>query len=258
MWSEEELNILKDNYNRLCMEDLMCMLPNRTLTAIFLKANKIGLKREIRDSKNMRKYIFDYDYFESINTENKAYYLGWALTDGNVSNTQYRLRLQSQDVDILQKFKNDIKSNYPIYDRDNGRSKEIVLSSFKMVEDLYNLGCKPHKTFSLEMPNINELYEWDFIKGIFDGDGSYICTDKTKKITLVSASQKFISQLYNLLKKYDINSTIYKPKNGRYYVLEIATKKGIKTFINNILKTKSDFLNRKYKKMIALNKYVNS
>lgn len=26
----------------------------------------------------------------------------------------------------------------------------------------------------------------------------------------------------------------------------------------DILKTKSDFLNRKYKKMIALNKYVNS
>lgn len=181
MWSEKELNILKDNYARLCIDDLMNMLPNRTLTAIFLKANKMGLKREIRDSKNMRKYTFDYNYFENINTANKAYYLGWALTDGNVSSTQYRIRLQTRDVDILEKFSKDIKSNYPIYNRDKDRSREIVLSNFKIVEDLYNLGCKPHKTFDVEIPNIDELYEWDFIKGIFDGDGSYICTSKTKK-----------------------------------------------------------------------------
>ena len=57
MWSEKELNILKDNYARLCIDDLRNMLPNRTLTAIFLKANKMGLKREIRDSKNIKKII---------------------------------------------------------------------------------------------------------------------------------------------------------------------------------------------------------
>lgn len=30
MWSEKELNILKDNYARLCIDDLMNMLPNKT------------------------------------------------------------------------------------------------------------------------------------------------------------------------------------------------------------------------------------
>ncbi len=258
MWNDREVKILKNNYSKMYVEDLMALLPNRTLNAIFLKANKLGLKREMRDSKNSRKYVFDYNYFENIDTANKAYYLGWALTDGNVSDTQYRIRLQSKDIDILEKFSKDIKSTYPIYNRDNGKSKELVLSHRKIVDDLYKLGCCPHKTFIIEVPKINKIYEWDFIKGVFDGDGCYICTDKTKKISLVSGSKVFINQLSNILKKYNIKSTIYKPKDYNCYRLEITSKKGIKLFVANILNTKSDFLDRKYNKIIKLKEYINS
>ena len=65
MWNDREVKILKNNYSKMYVEDLMALLPNRTLNAIFLKANKLGLKREMRDSKNSRKYVFDYNYFEN-------------------------------------------------------------------------------------------------------------------------------------------------------------------------------------------------
>lgn len=62
----------------------------------------------------------------------------------------------------------------------------------------------------------------------------------------------------NILKKYNIKSTIYKPKDSNCYRLEITSKKGIKLFVANILNTKSDFLDRKYNKIIKLKEYINS
>ena len=104
-----------------------------TQNSIFLKANKLGLKRKNIDSRSRRKYNFNYNYFENIDTPNKAYYLGWALTDGNVSNTQYRIRLQKEDIDILEKFSKDINSNYPIYDRNNYQNKEKEWKYFYLI-----------------------------------------------------------------------------------------------------------------------------
>ena len=111
MWTDNEIQILKKYYSSLYIEDLMNLLPNRTQNSIFLKANKLGLNRKNMDSRSRRKYNFNYNYFENIDTPNKAYYLGWALTDGNVSNTQYRIRLQKEDIDILEKFSKDINSS---------------------------------------------------------------------------------------------------------------------------------------------------
>ena len=258
MWTKDEIQILKNNYSNLYIEDLMNLLPGRTQNSIFLKANKLGLKRKNIDSRSRRKYNFNYNYFENIDTPNKTYYLGWALTDGNVSNTQYRIRLQKEDIDILEKFSKDINSNYPIYDRNNYQNKELVLSHKKVVDDLYKLGCYPNKTFTIEFPNIEEKYYWDFIKGLFDGDGCYICTDKTHKIGFISASEKLINKLSNILKEFGINQTPYKSNEHNYYRLEISSKKGMKIFLSNILNTTSDFLDRKYNKMIALNEYINS
>lgn len=258
MWTQKEIEILKEKYDNIYIEDLEQLLPNRTKNAIFIKANKLGLKRKNVDSRTRRKYTFWYDFFNNIDSPNKAYYLGWAFSDGNVSGTSYRLRLNKKDIDILKKFSIAIKSNYPIYDRDKGENKEIVLSHRKIVADLYKLGCVPNKTFCLTFPNIDSYYIWDFIKGLFDGDGSYICTEKTKKIGFVSASKDFIHELSNILRNYNINQTPYYSKHGNYYRIEITSKKGIKEFLNYILKTQSDFLDRKYKKMCELQKYINS
>lgn len=255
MWTEKEFLILKNNYGILYMEDLMALLPNRSYNAIINKARKNNLKRKNIDSRTRRKYFFDVNYFKSIDTPNKAYYLGWIITDGNIKGNQCRIRLQKDDADILEKFSTDIKSTYPIYFRDKDKNRELVLSHRDLIKDLEKYGCIENKTNKVIFPVIPKEFIWDFIKGIFDGDGSYINTIKTHKVTFCSASDSFIISLKEILDSYNIKCNI--TNYTKFFVLEIGGVRSISIFLNYILSTKSDFLNRKLKKMLELKTYIN-
>lgn len=255
-WRNEEVTFLKENYSIMDI-DIICKKLNRNLNSIYLKASELNLKKEVKKTGFISKYNVNKDYFKNIDTPNKAYYLGWAITDGNIvydinkGHYQYRIRLSSVDIDILEKFKNDIKSEAPILFRENNKFCEINICSKQFVSNLINKGCVPNKTFNVNFPNIKEKFIWDFIKGLFDGDGSYINTEKTNKITFVSASNNMIESLSKILNYYGIKHNITNCKN-KYSILEISSKKSKIKFLNSIINTKSDFLNRKHKKMLSM------
>ena len=56
---------------------------------------------------------FDEHSFDVIDTEEKAYWLGFLYADGNVSNTKNEvgITLQSSDIKHLYKFKTFLKSS---------------------------------------------------------------------------------------------------------------------------------------------------
>ena len=253
-WSNEELATLRKEYPNNTIKNIVAMLPNRNENAILLKANRLGLKKEKRDNSNMGKYSVNKDYFKEIDTHNKAYFLGWAVTDGNIvrnkNNNQYRIRLQSNDVDILEKFLKDTESTTQIYEREYGKYSEVNICDREFVENLEQYGFTNCKTYSIEFPNIKEEFVLDFIKGCFDGDGSYVCTDKTKRISFVREKKNFIEQLNKTLHKYGVSNLLYQKDN--YYVIEINSKKSIKKFIEYMLQTESYFLDRKLNKMKSL------
>ena len=76
-WTSEEIDFLKENYETTSKVDIANKL-NRTPTAIKVKANKLGLKKP-------EKYYYNHDFFENINTEEKAYWLGFIYADGSIS-----------------------------------------------------------------------------------------------------------------------------------------------------------------------------
>ena len=66
-----------------------------------------------------RKYNKDIHYFDKIDTEEKAYILGFLATDGCIAvtkngNKRIKITLKSSDKDILEKIKNQLKSDSPI------------------------------------------------------------------------------------------------------------------------------------------------
>lgn len=252
-WSDKDIEFLINNY-AITDNDIISKKLNRSINSIFLKASKLNLKKEIKKTGLDRKYNFNKDYFKNIDSNNKAYYLGWALTDGNVvygDGYTYRIRLSTIDIDILEKFKTDLHSDVPILFRESNKYCEINICSKQFTENLINLGCIPNKTFDVEFPDIKDEFIWDFLKGLFDGDGCYVCTDKTYKIQFASASKSLIDGVSNVLSRYDIKYNISSNKN-RFYKLEISSRKHIKDFLNYIVNTKSDFLDRKYRKMLLM------
>jgi hypothetical protein len=132
-----------------------------------------------------RRYTYDEHFFDKIDTEEKAYFLGLLYADGSVSKKgSVRLRLHEKDLDTVISFSNALKSTYPIKFEaskcpNRGNVYGVTLWCQYLVNILSGLGCVPNKTFKLVFPDFLDpkLYN-HFIRGYFDGDG---CILRNKK-----------------------------------------------------------------------------
>ena len=157
-------------------------LSKQTIGAI-LKSKNIIRKRT-------SKYIFDENYFEKIDSEHKAYWLGFLYADGYVNLKKIRFEFGLIDKDILEKFANDIGiSKDKIKERQTKcnnkyfKSYRLTLESKKLVQDLINAGCMERKSFILKFPSFDIVPRnlmQHFIRGFYDGDGCHKAKSKTK------------------------------------------------------------------------------
>ena len=167
----------------------MCNLKRDQVIYIVKKYSSI---RSLQESKNLSKIKVNDYYFSSINSEHKAYWLGFLYADGNISKrkNEITLTLKKSDYKHLQKFIDDleIQKSVSFYTIKSGKFKgkescSVGFSSNIMKQDLILYGCTPNKSLTLEFPNKAIFKDPDlirhFIRGYFDGDGS-VFTSKEK------------------------------------------------------------------------------
>lgn len=140
-------------------------------------------KYKYKISSASRKHNFNEHVFDIIDTEEKAYWLGWLFSDGynHASKYQVALRLQEDDVEILYKFRDFLQTEAPIhtykrYTRVNNLQRnysELIVCSPYFSEQLSKLGCVQAKTLILQFPDIPKHLYQHFIRGYFDGDGCF-------------------------------------------------------------------------------------
>ena len=119
------------------------------------------------------------NYFQDINDEYKAYFIGLIISDGNVfeptngidKQSSISITLDNSDKYILEEFKVCVKSNNKIAEDGRGCS-QIAVRSNKMANDLSKYGVIPRKTLFTYLPKINDEFMPHLIRGILDGDGS--------------------------------------------------------------------------------------
>ena len=268
-WSREEIEYLKQNYLDMTNNQLAENL-GRTTSAIKNRLNKEGLNRP-------DKYFYDKTFFEKIDTEEKAYWLGFIYADGWVSRNKgisYTLgiELNAKDYKHLQKFNKSLHGNIPVkfrerYDKRFNRNFNaaiIKVYSKKMYNDLIALGCTENKSKNLSMPFIPEKYFNHFLRGYFDGDGS-VYLNKNRKclnFTFSSSSLEFLTQikekLYQLhIYSYISNDFYNSPNNpiqavAPKYQLHIKGMENTYIFSQYLYKDSSLFLDRKYEKVIEI------
>lgn len=127
----------------------------------------------------MRKYTLNEDFFDKIDTEEKAYWLGFIAADGCVycaKNVCKRLiiALNRGDRGHLQKFLDAIESNHPIVDKigyKNTQESWITICSAKMFRDLNNVGITPAKSQTAIAWNGPSDLMQHYWRGVMDGDG---------------------------------------------------------------------------------------
>lgn len=229
----------------------------------------------------------DENFFEKIDTEEKAYILGFMYADGTVYNDRAKLDLQSEDIQILNDIKQvmNIKSSIKVYKNKNtwfyNENKEKVfypkkdtarlcMNSVKIAKDLSNNGCFPAKTYTLDFPKENILpqkFIKDFIRGYFDGDGSLSCSLRKSKNSermhfnmTFTGTYEIVSKIKYYLNKHccefvgDIRSRHNNGKNN--YTLSIDGNNIISKICEYIYNDCSIKLNRKYEKYILLKKEI--
>ncbi len=120
-WLKEAIELYKKDLSYLRIGKELGI--NRKIISKVLKGNGYAPKYSfkttggvIRNYKIWRKYSFDEDYFEIIDNEHKAYWLGFLYADGYVNSqkSSFELRVQEKDLSHLEKFKKDINGEIPI------------------------------------------------------------------------------------------------------------------------------------------------
>lgn len=259
-WSEDQSRYIIDEYQN--KDRTLKSLSNEFKVTPQAIRNLLRKKNIEITSKKKIKYPRNSNFFENINSKEKAYWLGMMLSDGSITN-QYSVNLGLKDKEHIEKFKKAIGAinNKIIEIQDNRWSKPCInyrlsIRDKKMVEDLRKYNCIPNKSYiEFDFPNIPEEYYYDFIRGYFDGDGSIYFTNKKYIISFVG-NKKFLTTLKKILDKENI-SLCQNSKSKITYDLKISGKKDIQRILHLMYdnSTEDIRLNRKYEivqKVISL------
>lgn len=259
-WTEDELQYLRDNYKNKTYKQLSLEL-GRSKTAIDLKINRLGLKKD--------RYEYDHSYFHNIDSQDKAYWLGFFYADGCVhksetcKSTSYEacIKLQASDDGHLRKFNKCIGGNVDVqYETHkcsfNGvetYSASIRLFSKEIFEDLVSHGCVPAKSFTIRFPELREDLIPHFVRGYFDGDGCF-CKDSNSRnvasVNFCSASEQFLQDMRTILYQHSIQSYITDEKGRNTFRLYIRGMENCDKMLSFLYHDAITYLDRKYVKAI--------
>lgn len=160
----------------------------------------------------MIKYIFNENIFETIDTPEKAYWIGFLYADGYITaDGMIGCSLQSRDKLHLNKFLTFLEMPEEQQEEcikyyENTQSYRITLGRKTTYKNLIDLGFSINKSHENNLnvwKNIPELYKKFFILGLWDGDGSFSITPKEKIQTasLICNNDFLINVIANYINK---------------------------------------------------------
>ena len=220
----------------------------------------------------------NHNYFDNIDTEEKAYLLGFFIADGYIStnDTRMGISIQYNDINILNCVKSNFAKDSKIYIKDYSTDsitrkeqcrirwcsihmKNILINKYKIL---------PNKTydsmFKFPFETIPKELIKHFIRGFIDGDGSFESYKGVFTINLVSTSEIFLKQLGEqiLLLDNDMSLTIKENKGKtinwftlRFNMFRRNKPEKVMKIYNYLYQDSIIFLQRKKDKIESYLKY---
>ena len=218
-------------------------------------------------------------FFDLIDNEVKAYFLGFIFADGcnyrqkeDGSPFEVSLCIQARDKHILETFRDLLVPNYELWCR---KSKVLTwqdqfrlrLNNKPLSDQLNKLGCTPRKSLTLQYPTIPDHLQHHFIRGYFDGDGCiYRQTNQTKRTVskrfsfeIVSTSMFCESASLIIEQAIDIKPKLYPcGSNGITTSLCIRGNPNTVKIFDWLYYDATIFIQRKHEKYLDLKDHVAS
>jgi len=224
-------------------------------------------KRNIIDVRNRNTVE---NYFECIQTEEQAYYLGFFIADGCIKYNNGRkpvatFTLQDADSYMLEKFSEAINNPYKLTCstkiRDTGYISTwytMRISSQKIVSNLEDIGAGYGKSYR-EIPILPPNLTRHLVRGLFDGDGSFYyrrshpedlnsvairgCIELLGFPVVIEDLQMILNDIG--VSKYSLRKS---DTDTQLYAIRIERKEDIKLFYNYMYTDSHIYLERKKKK----------
>ena len=215
---------------------------------------------------------FDIDYFKTIDTEEKAYWLGFILADGYITKQihknrnnyvtyKFGIELQESDANHLEKFNKSINGNIIIKHRQRERfgityrTARIEITNTQFCLNLMDKGIIPNKSIEGGFNYKFETTELKaaFLRGVIDGDGSIRKKTTDYEVKIAVKSTEIMKYFTDII--YEISGVIPKTifeKNhiGSSYKMFISNKIDFFKLMDIVYKDATIYMNRKYQKYV--------
>jgi len=170
-----------------------------------------------------------------------AYAIGLIATDGSLSNNRRHINFTSKDKQLIDIFVKALNIKNKVGMKGNGHSKEkkyfvVQFGDVNFYKFLNSIGLTSKKSRTMGPIDIPDKYFFDFLRGHFDGDGTfYSYWDPRWRSSFmfytefISASHKHILWLQEQIKKrVGIIGHITKSSNQACYQLKYAKQESYK------------------------------
>lgn len=229
-------------------------------TRYFLRNNNIKYNK----SNNSKAYVSDFNFFETIDTEEKAYWLGFILADGYLNNQGVvGIELSIEDEMHLHKFKNSIKSEAPvkIYNKNSTFGKQtncrFQITNETLYFSLLDLGITRNKTNDGKIPNVDSNLLRHLVRGYFDGNGCIVIKELKKsdgyRCTGISfCGTKEILKYIEELSGFSWTWSKRRNNDTNNYQIGVGRVEDLKNFLNYMYEDSTVYLDRKYEKYLKV------
>lgn len=164
-----ETVVLADNLKRGNTKSCGCLKRSR--------APKV-LPSQATHCDGRRKYACDGSFFDTVDDERKAYWLGFLTADGGVNGNKIQVNLSARDEMHLHKLNGHLRSSYPVTRGStvaNGKSYErasLTMSNESIVRGLASHGVTEQKSLSVSPATIRPSLARHYWRGFVDGNAS--------------------------------------------------------------------------------------
>jgi len=220
----------------------------------------------------------NYNFFDKIDTEPKAYFLGLLFADGcnyrakhdnNSSFYIVSINLQERDKAILECFRSYIAPGYSLryldkkkYSSTNSNQYDLQFSDKTISDQLVNLGMVPAKSLILQYPtqHISKELEHHFIRGYFDGDGcitSYIpkkCKSPQYRFS-ISATLEFCQSI-NAILQTNFGFSLGISRQSKIHDGKIGGNQQVYRLMSWLYHDATIYLKRKHEKYLDLQREI--
>lgn len=272
---DNNLSLKKETFDSNKIEEI-CKLYEQGVSA-----KQLGIKFSI-DKRRIQKWVKEKDLlrdksesnrityfneyiFDVIDSPEKAYWLGFFYADAyNCGKTNtFSLTLKDEDYDHLVKLCNFVGLPVNKIKKYNSHIKEkeyptccVRLYSKHLCDKMTELGCPQAKSFIIKYPEwLDSKYNIDFIRGMFDGDGSLARRENNEWKWSLATTKECGEYIQNIILKdlsIIVNLSYISKTNNNTYELESNGNEKVLKLADYLYKDCGVKLDRKYNKYLEL------